>query len=86
MAFNNKTDLRRIADFPISVAGAQLPGLFSHNTADAAATVAAAGYFNAAADRLPIGSVILSVTTVTTAPVTTLRTVTANTGTVVTIV
>jgi hypothetical protein len=86
MAFTLKTDLRLVDNFPIAVAGAILPGLFLHNTADAAATVITANYFNAAADRLVVGSVIISVTTVTTTPVVTLRVVTANTGTVVTVV
>ncbi len=86
MALNAKNDLR-LADFfslPLAGAGANA-GLFCHSTADSAATVAGAGYFNGAADRLVKGSVIISVTSTGTTPVTTLRTVTANDGAVVTI-
>lgn len=85
MALNINTDLRRQDSFPGIAAGALLPGFFLHTTADAALTVAGAGYFDAAADRLPIGSVIVSVTSTGTTPVLTHRIVTANTGTVVTI-
>jgi hypothetical protein len=87
MAFSLKNDIRLIDNFPpIDLLGGNLAGLFLHTTVDAAATVAGAGYFNLAADRLPVGSVIMSITTNTTTPVLTNRVVTANTGTVVTIV
>jgi hypothetical protein len=85
MAYATK-DLRLVDVFPIITTGGVNPGLYLHNTADSAATVIGAGYFNNAADRLVVGSVILSVTSTGTTPVLTTRTVTANTGTVVTIV
>lgn len=86
MAYNSN-ELKRTDDFAIpgAAAGAN-PGFFLHQTADTAAVVIAAGYFNGAADRLTVGSVIVSVTSAGGTPVTTLRTVTANTGSAVTIV
>jgi hypothetical protein len=85
MAFVLKTDLRRVADFPAAGIAGPLAGSFHHVTADAAATVAAANYFNAAAALLVKGSVITSITAITGTPVRTAYIVTANDGTTVTI-
>lgn len=85
MPFTLKTDLRRIDAFPLAGGTGPNPGLFTHQTTDTAATVAAANYFNAAAGLLPKGSVILSVTSIGGTPVVTPRVVTANDGTTVTI-
>ena len=67
MAFNANTEralARQQTPTPVGLAsGAQknaLISLFSYGTDDAAATVEAAGYFNAARARLTVGSIIIA--------------------------
>lgn len=55
-------------------------------TADAVATVLTAGYFNAGVARLPKNTVIFALCVATGAPVLKILVVTANTGSVVTVV
>lgn len=86
---HNTTSLVRHLQAPIgSTAGAaqsQLGNHFSYWTDDAAATVEAAGYFNASVVKLVKGATIDAVMACSGTPVRKSYVVTANTGTVVTV-
>lgn len=73
-------------NYHLGAAGAAQPSNFwTYVTADTHATVIAAGYFNAQAQHMRVGDVIMGVSSITGTPVVRLYIVTAVTSTVVTI-
>lgn len=77
--------LRVVAHFAAPADGAANPVFATYITADATATVTTANYFNAAVAQLPLGSVIMVVSSYGGTEVVNPRVVGGNDGTTVTI-
>lgn len=81
-----KTGLFRVSGLGSVGAGAgSVKSMWTYHTADDAATVETAGYFNSQAKLMAVGDIIFAVLLIGGAQVTKGYHVTANTGTVVTI-
>lgn len=84
MAFTPKT-LTRVANAQGGSNSARYNSIWHYTTADTPATVGGAGYFNAAANDLVVGDIILAVCGIGGTVVHTSWGVSANTGTAVTV-